>query len=312
MDPIQKLSPTPPNSCCRLNSFKRVGVLLAFHSANIFVAIGGLLSVALLLASMVLMPVWFVALLLVVIAMSAVHGVQQISNKYLMYFGYVVLAAIYIASLSVNWYITVGPYAILAVGAVGIGFFFLSALTMKFLMKIDVHLANFVHSPKANGELEPDECMDRFKLSETSDSSFLLPHIRMTGRVWLGVIYFALHKLLVGGLSLAVLIITVLLPALVIFSGGDVSFFGNQATLGNNPVVYIVLIVSIWLVGAVGMPVVAVRSVKLTWWVCGESKSEQDQTTFLQTQGDVIIPITPEPTASTTNFEALDSKPAVV
>ncbi|KAF1794583.1 hypothetical protein GQ600_14459 [Phytophthora cactorum] len=174
MDPLQKCTPTPSDGgiickfrprCCTVNPFKRVGVLLIFHLLNVLMAIGGVISVVILLGSMILMPLWVVALLLVALAMFMIHVVQQIPQKSLMYVGYVVLAALYIAFLSINWYITVGPYALFAAGAVGVGLFFLSAATVKLLVKLDVQLAKFVSTDEADA-LQPDECTYRFKLSK--------------------------------------------------------------------------------------------------------------------------------------------------
>ncbi|KAG7385809.1 hypothetical protein PHYPSEUDO_001054 [Phytophthora pseudosyringae] len=305
-DPLQKLTPAPSTGgfrprCCRVKSFKRVGVLLAFHLLNVLVAIGGVVSVALLLSSMALMPIWFVAVLLVLLVMSMTHAVQQIKHKCLLYFGYVVLVVLYMASLSIHWYVTIGPYAIFAVGAIGVGLFFLSALAMKYLVKIDVHLASFV-TPK---DLDPEESMDRFKLSETTDFSYLLPHIRMTRHVCLAVVYFAVLKVAMGVLSAAVIVITVVLPATVIFSGGNAAILGDQVSRGDKPITYTVSIAAVWLVGAAGTPIVAMLSGKLTSRVCGAQQRDTE------VEIEVAIPVTPEPESSTTSFAGLGSSAAV-
>ncbi|RAW22998.1 hypothetical protein PC110_g20567 [Phytophthora cactorum] len=306
MDPLQKFTPTPSDGgiickfrprCCTVNVFKRVGVLLIFHLLNVLMAIGGVISVVILLGSMILMPLWVVALLLVALVMFMIHVVQQIPQKSLMYVGHVVLAALYIASLSINWYITVGPYALFAAGAVGVGLFFLSAATVKLLVKLDVQLAKFVSTDEA-GALQPDECTYRFKLSTATNPSVLLPHVRMTRRVWLAVIYFGSLKVAAGVLSTAVVVLTVVLPTLVLFSG---SVFGSQVTFGNTPIAYPGLIISIWLIGAVGVPIVAVLSAKLTSRVCGAECWEIEE----------AIPVTPEPESSATSFAELGTSTPV-
>ncbi|ETI50063.1 hypothetical protein F443_06313 [Phytophthora nicotianae P1569] len=304
MDSQQKLTPTPSDdgifskfrlSCCTAKSFKRVGVLLAFHLLNAFVAISGVISVAMLLASMVLMPLWAVALLLMALAMFMIHVVHQIPQKCLMYFGYVVLVALYIASLSIYWYITVSPYALFAAGAVGVGLFFLSSATMRLLVKLDVQLANFISTDK-DVTLQPDDCAYRFKLSKATNPSALLPHIRMTRQVWLAVMYFASLKIAAGVLSTAVIVLTVVLPMLALFSG---LLFGSQVTVGDNPIAYIGLIIAIWLIGAIGVPIVAVLSVRLTTRVCGAEQNEEE------VEIEAAFPLTPEPESSTTSFAGL-------
>jgi hypothetical protein len=83
MDPLQKLSPASrarfPPSCCSLKPLKRVGTLLTFHAMNTVVAVAGVTSVAFVLASMALMPAWFLTLLFLALAMLAIDLVGKIS-----------------------------------------------------------------------------------------------------------------------------------------------------------------------------------------------------------------------------------------
>ncbi|KAG2917462.1 hypothetical protein PC115_g10729 [Phytophthora cactorum] len=129
-------------------------------------------------------------------------------------------------------------------------------------------------------------------------SRVLLPHVRMTRRVWLAVIYFGSLKVAAGVLSTAVVVLTVVLPTLVLFSG---SVFGSQVTFGNTPIAYPGLIISIWLIGAVGVPIVAVLSAKLTSRVCGAECWEIEE----------AIPVTPEPESSATSFAELGTSTPV-
>ncbi|KAL3671905.1 hypothetical protein V7S43_002573 [Phytophthora oleae] len=248
---------------------------------------------------MALMPIWLVAVLVIALIASILDAVGQIEKKCLMYCAYAVLVVLYLASLSINWYITIGPYAVIVAGVLGVGLFFFSAVATKFLVKIDVILANFVTTDDSNVH-DPDECQDRFELSETTDDGYVLPQTRMTRHVWLAVVYFASFKLVIGMLSTAVLVISVVLPALVLFSGGDASFFVGQITFSDSPIIYTVLTITIWLVGVVGVPVVTVISVKVTLWVCDAGQ----QQTEVETESAVSV--TPTPELTTTNFVAID------
>ncbi|KAG1701510.1 hypothetical protein DVH05_010810 [Phytophthora capsici] len=134
-DSMRKISPLRRPQCCRMQTFKRAGILLAFHLLNVLVAIGGIICVALLLASMLLMPIWLIAVVIIVFVASILDVIQHIENKCLKYCAYAVVVILYLASLSINWYMTVGPYAVVVVGVSGV---------VKFLMKIDVILVNFV------------------------------------------------------------------------------------------------------------------------------------------------------------------------
>ncbi|KAG2935098.1 hypothetical protein PC117_g12498 [Phytophthora cactorum] len=152
--------------------------------------------------------------------------------------------------------------------------------------------------PVSRNSEASDECTYRFKLSTATNPSVLLPHVRMTRRVWLAVIYFGSLKVAAGVLSTAVVVLTVVLPTLVLFSG---SVFGSQVTFGNTPIAYPGLIISIWLIGAVGVPIVAVLSAKLTSRVCGAECWEIEE----------AIPVTPEPESSATSFAELGTSTPV-
>ncbi|KAL4109307.1 hypothetical protein PRIC1_001008 [Phytophthora ramorum] len=318
-DPMQKLMATSPDNendssrsrYRRVKTFsKRVSELLAFHLLNVVVSIGGVISVALLLGSVVLMPCWFAALMIVVLAMSLVHAVQLISPKCLLYFSYVVLTGVYIVSLSVNAYVTLGPYVLLGVGTVGVSLFFISTFTMTYLLKADVYLADFVNPNSKNdtSALDPEKCMDRFIMSESTDTSFLLPHLRMTRRLWVVALYFTVFKIVVGVLSAAVVFFTVIQPALLIFSNGDALFFASRV---NNDVEYVILMVSIWIIGAVGMPMVAAASAKLTSCICTDSGTDIGES-LKQQDTEAAIPVTPELESSAICFTEIESAPPVV
>lgn len=275
MDPSQKLAPSPVKpraSCCSVKSSKRVGALLAFHLLNVLVSVGGGVAVALLLASMVLMPAWMAAMAIVVFVVFLLHLAQQIPHKCGVFFGYGVLMVLYVASFSLDWYLAYGPYMLFGVGAVGVMLFYLSTVAVKFLVKADVHVANLIKrtdSTQEHQELVPEECMERFVVSKATDISILLPHVLMTRRVWVAALYFAAVNVAMGVLSAAVLVCTVVLPVLVVVSRGDAPFVGSQATFHDNRVVYILSSLSIWLAGAIGLPVVAALSAKLTTRVWG-------------------------------------------
>ncbi|KAK1930941.1 hypothetical protein P3T76_013530 [Phytophthora citrophthora] len=269
--------------CCSMQTSKRVDELIGFHVLNVLVAIGGVISVALLLAGMALTPIW-----VVVDPVFDAINVQQIEKRCLLYFGCAVLTVLGMAVLSINWFIAILPYLVLVTGAVGGVLLFFSAEAIRTLVKIDVISVNCVTNDF--DAYDPYECQDRFELfDELVDESEVLSCLLMTRHKWLIVIYFALFKLVIGVLSAAVLVAVVVLPTFVLFSGGDISAFGDQVTFGDNPVIYTVVVITLWLAGAIGVRVVAVLSVKVTLWVCDVG---QPQT---EAEADSVIPATPTP-----------------
>ncbi|GMF13119.1 unnamed protein product [Phytophthora lilii] len=309
-DSLQKLPPPLSvtrlgSRCCRVKSFKRAGKLVTFHLLNVVVTICGVIFVAFMFASMALIPVWIAAMLIAAFGMFVVGTVEAISHKCLRYSGYTLLVVLYLASLAIHWYVTVGPYALLIVGGLGVGFFFMSIAILRVLVKAEVHLADFLDPTNLTTKAHED-CVDRFEISESTDSSVVLPHLRMTQRTCLAVCYFGILKVVVGALSAATISCTVVLPAVEIFSGGNARLLGGQLTFHDNPIAYMILIVSVWVVGATGVPVVAAMSVKLTTRVCGESESEQAQAKSDEDgnggEGEVAIPVTPEHESGTTSY----------
>jgi hypothetical protein len=58
-----------------------------------------------------------------------------------MLFAYVVLFALYLYTVSSHVLFSLGPFAVLGVGAVGAGIFFLSVISVKWLVTMDARLA---------------------------------------------------------------------------------------------------------------------------------------------------------------------------
>ncbi|KAK1930942.1 hypothetical protein P3T76_013531 [Phytophthora citrophthora] len=212
---LQKLTPTPFMrdylKWFIVQAFKILGVVFTVHLLNVFVAIAGVICVAFLLAGMALMPIW-------IVVASVLDVVQQIKiNRRF----YTCLTVLYLCLLPLNnWYITLGPWIIIAAGALAVGLFFLSAVAMKFLVKIDVISANFAAFNDSNVR-DPDEYQDWLKLSEPTCSSRIAPHTRMTRCLWLAFASFALFKLFAGMVSVAVLCFSVVIPALQLFGASD-------------------------------------------------------------------------------------------
>ncbi|KAL3671907.1 hypothetical protein V7S43_002575 [Phytophthora oleae] len=290
---MRKLTPTPRSRAYLKRfieqTFKIPGVLLAFHLLNVLVAIGGVISVAFLLASMALMPIW-------IVVASVLDAIQQIEKKCLSNFGYVVLAVLHLVLLSINWYVAAGIYVIVAAGALGVGLFFVSAVAMKFLVKIDVISANFAPIDDPEDVHDPDECQDRFKLSEPTNGSHILPHIRMTRCLWLAVAYFASFKLLAGVVGMTVLDLCVVIPALLLFSANDALAFMSHAPFGDNPIGYIILITCSWLLLFPVMTVLLVITTR-RFYDFGQEQTD-----------DFEIPVTPSPELTSTNFAEIDPR----
>ncbi|GMF40171.1 unnamed protein product [Phytophthora fragariaefolia] len=313
MDPLSKLSPalSPPKSrqiCCSVKSIKRVGVLLAFHLLNILVSMGGIICVTLLLVSMVVMPAWIAAVAIVAFVITLLEWVSSIPRKCLRYCCFAVLVVLYLASFSASWHVYLAPYVCLGVGVVGISIFMASMLIVTLLVKADVNVAKLVTHTTSTEERSGLHPEDRFKMKEATDASTLLPHIRMTRRVWAAVVYFAVLKVAVGLLSAAVLICTVVLPALVVFTGGDAPIIRSHDTFRDNRIAYIALFFLMWLIGAIGFLVVPILSVKLTDIICGEWESESSQaSSAMEAEVNGAIPVTPENGSITASFAELES-----
>lgn len=286
-DPLLK----PMTSSCKCHGcslktlLKRVGVLLIFHILNIAVAIGGVIFSALMIASMALMPVWvinwFLLMTITLITMYLASLVPQRLER-LQYLACLVpigLLALHFYMVTRSVYTCIGAFVFYGAGAIGVGLFHLSIIIMKWLVRADAHLANFAIPSNSTQDLQPEVCANRFAISKSDEATNPLPHVRMTCRTWLAVLYFAIPKVFVGVLSAAVVAFAIILPAIALFSGGEAGFFGSQITFHDNPALYVVIIASIWLFGAVGMVIFAILSVKLTSQVCGEWHSKDEGAT---------------------------------
>ncbi|KAG1701511.1 hypothetical protein DVH05_010811 [Phytophthora capsici] len=260
-DLLRKLASTSlsrgrPQSWCLqcLQAFKKVGVLLAFHVLNVLVAIGGVLSAALLLVDMALM-LWIHPFLAAKKLLKKRNCEPLLCTLYIGILIFLVLCTVALCVVSrtvrsgeaavVLSIFVLLPGMIFLGTIVGITLFLLSAEAMRVLVRIDVIFVNFV----TNNGHDPDECTYRFEHFDPTADNFL-PHMLMTRHMWLAVVYFAVFKLVIGMLSTAVLGVTVVLPPLVIFSGDGISVFGG-------PIMYTVLVMTVWFVGVIGVPVVA-------------------------------------------------------
>jgi len=63
-----------------------------------------------------------------------------------------------------------------------------------------------------------------------------------------------------------------------IFSGGHAPIFSSSLTFQSDPTVYVLVVISCCVAGAVGLGVVAALSTKLTWRAFGDRDEDQAAT----------------------------------
>lgn len=267
---------------------KRASVLLVSHLLNILVAIGGLVGVSLLLAGLLLNLLWAVGILVVAILAIPCVLLEQLPDRLscLKGLGYAVVVVFYLALYVASWftiYTAVGPYVLVFGGAVGLALFYLVLWIIQTMMKADARLANFASFAipssllRAEEPLQSKECAEKFRIKLTGGISAYLPVFEMTSRMWVIVLYFTVLKPVIGGLSAAAIFLAVVQPAIALFGGGDAPFFTEWMTFHDNPVVYFGVILLIWIVGAVGLVMVAAVSAQVTSRAFGEWKPKQSQ-----------------------------------
>ncbi|KAL3671904.1 hypothetical protein V7S43_002572 [Phytophthora oleae] len=309
-DAIQKLVLTQDGhseSCkfrrrlCVAKMFKQVGMLLSFHVLNFLLAGYGVLWVVIFLASFVLLPLWMAFALCFRAGMLTEERLYP--GRLLRGIIYIVLTALYVASLF-SVYTVYGQY-IYVVAVVDIW-----GVIIRNLVRMDSRLTNFVSRVVSfdsyDGDLDPDECASHF-LIEPVDVVPICPLTRMTRRLWVAALYFLVVKVVIAALGAATLFLVVIFPVLAICSGGEAPPFANQETFGGNSISYAVVLVFSWLVGAVGLPMVAKLSTKVTMNFCGEWKSEQHQVSVQENSASSVDNSTPLGEASSISFKNLEA-----
>lgn len=163
-------------------------------------------------------------------------------------------------------------------GGIGAQLSFVVNGMVQWLVRQDVRLANFITSAGTLSmatqnmtDLTPQECAKQFNMcSQRLDEV----EIRLTQKRTIAILYFAIPKVLVGVLSAAVITLAVIQPVILAWEDGRDAFIDPWITYRSHPCGYVVVVVSLWTAGAVGLPVIALLSVKLTHYVCDEGKSQ--------------------------------------
>ncbi|KAK1944267.1 hypothetical protein P3T76_004179 [Phytophthora citrophthora] len=229
---------------------------------------------------MALIPIWVV-----------VDATQWIEITRVMYFALAVLVVLYTIFLVIDFPLATGIFLFVYLGASSLDLFFTLANAITALVKTDVKLANFVTTEDSEAH-DPDECQHRFGSPDLYHGGSPIQRIYMPRRIWLAAIYFAVIKVAISLLSAVVLAISIALPAFVLFNGGEVSLVDHQFKFSDTPITYTALAITIWLVGIAGVSVVAVLSVKATFWVCDVGQQQ------LEVEAQAI----PSSEVTTTNF----------
>jgi hypothetical protein len=122
-------------------------------------------------------------------------------------------------------------------------------------------------------DLQPDDCAKRFNYDFNYETLCKerepLALITMASD-------FGVCKAFIGGLSAAVILCSVIQPAMSIVSGGDAPLFSSSMPFYTDPTVHVVLMLSSCVAGSVGLGLVAALSVKVTWCVFGGSVATQE------------------------------------
>ncbi|KAG1701508.1 hypothetical protein DVH05_010808 [Phytophthora capsici] len=279
---------------------KQTAALLSFHMLNILLTAYGVLWVALFLASFMLLPLWMAFALCFRTGMLIEERVHP--GRFLRYTIYLVLVGLYVASLF-SVYTLYGQY-IYMVAVVDVW-----GLIIRNLVRMDSRLTNFasraVLYDSYDGDLDLHECASHF-LIEPVDVIPICPLTRMTCRLWLAVLYFLVVKVVIAVLGAAALCL-VIFPVVAICSCGEAPSFANHEAFGGNFVSYAVILIFAWLVGALGLPVVAKLSTKMTKRFCGKWKSEQDHASIQENDASQLDISTPSADARATSFQDLEA-----
>ncbi|RLN81243.1 hypothetical protein BBJ28_00024328 [Nothophytophthora sp. Chile5] len=279
-------------ACCHLKAcFARLGALLAFHLLNALLAISGAgLVLALTVLSVALFPVMLMAFALVVWKEATTERFPNWNWRTIT----VVLLAlsvtvIVLPAILFNWW---GPFwvfsLLLWMPPFQRDFVILNEIAVNRLALLDVKLANFV-VPSMPSKSKPHSAIRRAEIASCTRDQTELPegshclwfdeelvlNVFTTPATRSAVFYFLLPKLLIGVLSSISVMLGMVLPVLVFVGNGRIPWVVNRDTFQEDPIVYIGATVTFWLLGVLGIILVAVWSVHLTIWGCGECEREQ-------------------------------------
>ncbi|RLN92422.1 hypothetical protein BBJ28_00009976, partial [Nothophytophthora sp. Chile5] len=282
---------------CHLKVFlARVAALLVFHVLNVVLAISGasiiltftVLSIVLLPIS-AMIPAFFACVKVTKERCSICTRVIVISFSFVAVSTVIIVLLGFLAFFIIFMGVLTGVPN-LAVWGTGVQqfFVFFNIIAADLFASCDVELANFIVTRmplQAYSAIQKDNT----KLPEIPyDFCELLmwngPVLDVfTTPMWTAVFYFLVAKLLTGVLSAVSVWLSVVQPIMVLASSGRFPCVGTGLTFQDNPSVYVVMIVMLWVVGVFGLVLIHVCSVKLTAWGYGTYIYEPEQ----QVQEDI-------------------------
>ncbi|RLN87413.1 hypothetical protein BBJ28_00001564 [Nothophytophthora sp. Chile5] len=282
---------------CRLTTrchlkvfFARVAALLAFHVLNVLLAVSG--------ASIVLaFTALSIALLPIVLLFIAFWALLCVTAKrfpllclvvFVLVFVAISAAIIVVLGSGIFWMILIGGPSVAGSAAlVQHLFVLLNAVAVIIFASLDVVLANFIVTrvPLQKYSVieadvaklpQPEVPYDFHELLVWGTNPFI--DAFTTPALWATVFYLLVPKLLAGVLSALSVWLSVVQPIVVLASSGRFPCVGTGLTFQDNPSVYAVVMVVLWVVGVFGLVLVRAWSVRLTTtWGCGKCICEPEQ-----------------------------------
>ncbi|CAH0479754.1 unnamed protein product [Peronospora belbahrii] len=240
---------------CILQTFlKHFYVLLVFHLLNAATALIGVFATLCMLISVILMPVrvgmvlakrgmmWMWTNVSARLSNANLHVILVIGligSFVLAYWNFVVLLCLFVPGI---------------LNKCGVSLFNLSIAFVHCLVRVDVDLVCFVDPAIVINELVE---INDLQLDPRNNSIWfsnwdsMVPHLKMTKKEWAVAFYFAFIKPLIGMVSAIVVTFTVIQPIIALLSCGKATNFPSQATLSEEPMEYLLLILLFWIAGAV-------------------------------------------------------------
>ncbi|RLN73307.1 hypothetical protein BBJ28_00012834 [Nothophytophthora sp. Chile5] len=277
-------------ACCHLKVFfSRVTALLVFHVLNALLATSGAsIVLAFTALSIALLPS---ALLLIAFCVFVWWTLERFPHRHWVVFilVFVVISAAIIVFLGfwIFWFTLIGGLNVAIFGTLAQHcFIWFDTLAVIIFVCLDVVLANFIVTRmplQTYSAIERDET----KLPELpydlwdnplwgEDGPFL--DVVTTPALWTAVFYLLIPKLLAGVLSAVAVWLSVVQPIVVLASSGRFPCVGTGLTFQDNPSVYAVVMVVLWVVGVFGLVLVRAWSVRATTaWGCGTRICEPEQ-----------------------------------
>lgn len=281
-----------PETECAVSCFKlrtslltwltQLGVLILFHVLNIAVAVGGVVLATMMLTNVALALRWIVVVAYWRPYFRLLAWIMTISER-----TYIRALLVFLLVASWTWLSVTNTYTYVLMVVIpllswwmevaDIVVHYVSCAISYLLVVSDVKLSQFVDFalPIDVNPLNCKECAGHFKFPvrsvryECEEPLFQAPRITLTRRIWSLVFYFAVPKIIVGVMSAVALVLVLVQPVTAACTRGNDPFIGSWIDSQLNPVVYVVAVISLWVLGIIGLKAVGILSTQLTVRVCG-------------------------------------------